>query len=90
MHHHLDPVIVAKYRKDWIFSTYEGIELKEICLMKPDAMEYWYTKWENKWHDDGGKDINNPKVPLSYVRKHGKLLYSSVGEDLEDTIPKLR
>ncbi len=33
-----------------------------------------------------GRDINNPKVPLSYVRKHGKLLYSSVGENLEDTI----
>ena len=30
-HHHLNPVIIAKYRKvDWIFATYEGIELKEI------------------------------------------------------------
>lgn len=27
-HHHLNPVIIAKYRKvDWIFATYSGIEL---------------------------------------------------------------
>jgi hypothetical protein len=88
-HHHLNPVIIGKYRKvDWIFATYEGIELKEIFRLKPAAMEYWYARWATKWRDDGNKDINNPKVPLSYVRKHGELLYSSVGEKLEDTLPR--
>jgi len=78
-HHHLNPVIINKYRKvDWIFSTYEAIELKEIYLMKPSEMEYWYQRWEKKWHDDKGKDINNPKVPLKYVKTHGKLLYSNI------------
>ena len=87
-HHHLNPVIIAKYRKiDWIFSTYEDIELKEIFLLKPDAMEYWFKKWNAKWISDGNRDINNPKVPLSYVRKHGSLLYTSVGTNLEDTLP---
>lgn len=86
-HHHLNQVIIEKYRKvDWIFCTYEAIELKEIFLLKPDAMEYWYNRWSKKWNDDGKKDLNNPKIPLSYVRKHGKLLYSSVGEKVEDTI----
>jgi hypothetical protein len=86
-HHHLNPVIIEKYRKvDWIFATYEAIELKEIFLLKPAAMEFWYQKWSTKWHASGGKHINNPKVPLSYVRNQGKLLYSSVGEALEDTI----
>jgi hypothetical protein len=88
-HHHLNPVIIAKYRKvDWIFSTYEDIELKEIYRLKPAAMEYWYQKWAAKWKADGDKDINNPKVPFSYVKKNGELLYSSVGENLEDTLPK--
>lgn len=77
-HHHLNPVIIAKYRKvDWIFATYEAIEIKEIYRLTPVAMEYWYKRWEAKWHNDGGKDINNPKVPLAYVRQHGELLYSS-------------
>jgi hypothetical protein len=90
-HHHLNPVIIEKYRKvDWIFTTYEAIELKEIYLLKPDAMDHWYQKWTAKCHADGGKDINNPKVPLSYVRKHGRLLYSSVGEKLEDTVTLIR
>lgn len=84
-HHHLNPVIIEKYRKvDWIFATYEAIELKEIYLLKPEAMEPWYKKWGEKWKRDG--DINNPKIPLSYVRERGTLLYSSIGSAIEDTI----
>ena len=87
-HHHLNPVIIEKYRKvDWIFATYEAIELKEIFLLKPEAMEYWYKRWSEKWKADGDRDINNPKVPLSYVRKHGTQIYSSVGEGIEDSLP---
>jgi hypothetical protein len=87
-HHHLNPVIIKKYRKvDWIFATYEAIELKEIFLLKRVAMQYWYKRWGAKWKADGGKDINNPKVPLAFVREHGKRLYSSVREDIKDTIP---
>ena len=75
-HHHLNPVILAKYRKvDWIFTTYEGIEMKEIFLMRPEHLEVWFSKWEKKWHADGGKDINNPKVPLDFVKTNGKQLY---------------
>ena len=74
-HHHMNPVIIAKYRKvDWIFATYEGIVLRDMYLLKPKDMEPYYTKWETKWHADGGKDINNPKVPLKYVARVGKRL----------------
>jgi hypothetical protein len=77
-HHHMNPSIIAKYRKvDWVFAVYEAIELKQIYLLDPAQMEPFYTKWEAKWHGDGGKDINNPKVPLSYVRRHGRLLYQT-------------
>jgi hypothetical protein len=38
-------------------------------------MESFYAKWEKKWHDDGGKDINNPKIPLSYVQNNGRLIF---------------
>jgi hypothetical protein len=86
-HHHLNPIIIKKYRKvDWIFATYEAIELKEIYRLTPRAMEYWFSRWEKKWHADGRRDINNPKVPLGYVREHGKLLYSRADEKLEDSI----
>jgi hypothetical protein len=39
-----------------------------------------------KLHADGGKDINNPKVPLTYVRQHGELLHSAIGEPLEKSL----
>ena len=72
-HHHMNPTIIAKYRKvDWVFAVYESTELKEIYLLTPELMEPFYAKWEAKWHADGGKDINNPKIPLTYVRRHGQ------------------
>lgn len=75
-HHHMNPVIIAKYRKvDWIFAVYEGIKLVSIFRLQPENLEPFYTKWEEKWHQDGGKDINNPKIPLAYVRENGIQLY---------------
>ena len=75
-HHHMNPTIIAKYRQvDWIFAVYEGIELKEIYRLTPKQLESYYSKWEEKWHNDGGKDINNPKIPLKYVRSNGQLVY---------------
>lgn len=75
-HHHMNPIIIEKYRKvDWIFAVYEGIELKEIYILTPSDLEYYYSSWEAKWHATGGKDINNPKIPLKYVREKGRLIY---------------
>lgn len=75
-HHHMNPTIIAKYRKvDWIFAVYKGIEIQEIFLLTPDDLEVYYKKWEDKWHNDGGKDINNPKIPLKFVRKVGRKIH---------------
>jgi hypothetical protein len=75
-HHHMNPTIIAKYRKvDWVFAVYEAIELKAIYLLKPADMETYYKRWEDKWHADGNKDINNPKIPLTYVVQSGKQIF---------------
>lgn len=75
-HHHMNPVIIEKYREvDWIFAVYQGIELKEIYLLRPADLEEFYQKWETKWHESGGNDINNPKIPLRYVREKGMQIY---------------
>ena len=87
-HHHMNPAIVAKYREvDWIFAVYRNIELISIYLMTPDDMEPYYAMWETKWKDDGGRDINNPKIPLSYVVETGKLLW---GNRPPDSTPRKR
>ena len=75
-HHHMNPTIIAKYRQvAWVFAVYQGIELLEIYRLTPDDLSPYYDKWETKWHDDGGKDINNPKIPLTFVREHGTRLF---------------
>ena len=77
-HHHMNPYIIEKYRQvDWVFAIYDGIELKEIYLLTPAQIEPYFMKWTKKWVDDGNKDINNPKIPLSFVRETGKRLYSA-------------
>ncbi|WP_300336694.1 restriction endonuclease [Accumulibacter sp.] len=77
-HHHMNPTIIAKYSKvDWIFAIYESIELKAIYLLTPPQMKVFYDRWGTKWHADGGKDINNPKIPLTYVVATGKLVYQA-------------
>lgn len=74
----MNPTIIEKYRKvDWIFAVYEGIKLLSIHQLTPADLEFYYNKWETKWYDDGGKDINNPKIPLKYVLEHGKVLYEA-------------
>lgn len=77
-HHHINPRIIDKYRQvDWIFATYRGIDLVCIYKLTPLDLEYFYVKWEEKWHGNGGKDINNPKIPLKYVIENGEILYSA-------------
>ena len=75
-HHHMNPVILSKYRQvDWLFAVYEGIELQAIYLLKPVGLEAYFSKWESKWHESGGKDINNPKIPVKFVVESGELIY---------------
>ena len=77
-HFHMNPVIIKKYREvDWIFAVYRNIEIQAIYRLTPKDLEPFYKKWDSKWHADGGKDINNPKVPLSYVVKNGELLHGA-------------
>jgi hypothetical protein len=78
-HHHMNPQIIAKYRQvDWVFAVYDGIELVEIYLLTPSQIEPYFTRWAKKWVDDGNKDINNPKIPLKFVREAGKRVYVAV------------
>lgn len=74
-HHHLNPVILKKYRKvEWIFAVYESIELKAIYKMSPADLEPYFGKWEKKWRKTR-KDINNPKIPVRFVMEHGEKMY---------------
>ena len=38
--------------------------------MTPQMLEPFYSKWEAQYIENN-KDINNPKIPLKYVRENG-------------------
>lgn len=78
-HHHMNPTILAKYRKvPWIFAIYSNITIRSVYLLMPSNLEVFYEKWEKQWHERGGKDINNPKIPVKYVIEHGQMLWSNI------------
>lgn len=77
-HHHMNPTIIAKYRQvPWVFAIYRNIALEAVYVLQPEDLEHFYTKWEKKWQDDGGRDINNPKIPVKYVIECGTLVYGA-------------
>jgi hypothetical protein len=88
-HHHINPVIIAKYRTvDWIFAIYRHIELQCVFKMTPEDLEPYFTAWEEKWEASGGRDINNPKIPLKFVMENGKLVYGTEDSVREITFKK--
>lgn len=79
--HHLNPTILSKYRQvHWLFAVYDGIELSEIYFMTADKLEPLFSAWETKWHGDGRKDINNPKISLHFVQTQGARVFPVVSE----------
>jgi hypothetical protein len=41
-------------------------------------LEPLFAAWEEKWHRDGRKDINNPKIPVIFVVQNGTLVFGAV------------
>jgi len=72
--HHLNKGTIAKFRqRRFVFAMYEGITLQEAYLVEAADMEPLFQKWELAL---GSKDhINNPKVPIDFVRSAGTVMY---------------
>jgi len=72
--HHLNAGTVAKYReRRFVFALYEGITLVEAYLVLPSDMEPVYEKWLRSLK--GRDHLNNPKIPIDYVREVGAVMY---------------
>jgi hypothetical protein len=78
--HHVNLTIINKYREVcWVFAIYEGIEMRRAYFLMPDQLEPYFAAWEEKWLETE-KDINNPKIPLTFVMEEGELVYSDQRE----------
>lgn len=73
--HHTNHDIIAKYRKvPRSFAIYEGINLKEIYVLTPAQLEPIYQHWEEQLNN-GRSHLNNPKIPVKFVRANGLKVY---------------
>lgn len=79
--HHLNTAAIARYRtRRFVFATYEGITLQEAYMVMPEDMEPVFSRWE--FTLQSRDHINNPKIPLDYVRDVGEIMY------LKDVAPQ--
>ena len=60
----------------WSFAIYEGIDLREIYVMTPEQLEPIYQHWEDQLDSDPNRThLNNPKIPVKFVREFGTRVY---------------
>lgn len=73
--HHLNAHILNKYRQvPWSFAIYNNLELESIYIMSPAMLEPYFTKWENDYINKG-KEGNNPKISVKFVKEKGLKVY---------------
>ena len=81
--HHTNLERIALFRKErWLFSAYKGISLQEVYAVSPLKLEDYFKKWEDavrkKIADDNeNAHLNNPKIPLKFVRQLGIKVFPS-------------
>jgi hypothetical protein len=75
--HTLTQANIDRYRAGylWIVAVFVQTVPESIWEITPAALEPIFTKWEDRLSGlaDAGMDpyINNPKVPMWFIEKHG-------------------
>jgi hypothetical protein len=88
-HHHLNLRILAKYRsvKAWYISIYQHIDLIEIYRLTPEDLNPIFDEWERRLIESGDLPLNNPKIPIAFVRSHGVRVWPVETEDQAQLMP---
>lgn len=79
--HHTNLERINVFRQErWLFSSYKGIILQEVYVVNPRHLETYFSKWEQSVKEKIAANIenahlNNPKIPLKYVKEVGTKVY---------------
>lgn len=89
-HHHLNLGILAKYRavRAWYIALYDGITLQHIYRLTPAELGPVFAKWEEKLQATNNAPLNNPKIPIRFVRERGTLVYPTVSAQQGELLPE--
>ena len=79
-YHHSTLELLDRFNSvPWLFSVYEGIHLQEMYVLSPGQLNEWVTKQKNnlekKIQEGKANSLNNPKIPLKYVKANGTQVY---------------
>ena len=88
-HHHLNKRILGKYRnvKVWYISLYQHIDLIEILRLTPEDLAPIFNDWEQRLNENGDVPLNDPKIPMAFVRRHGVRVWPVESEDQAQLMP---
>ncbi|MGH2560008.1 MAG: restriction endonuclease [Thermomicrobiales bacterium] len=88
-HHHLNLGILEKYRtvSAWYISLYQHIDLNEIYRLTPQELEPVFIVWEQRLFANGNAPLNNPKIPIAFVRQHGTRVWPLDDAALAELMP---
>lgn len=88
-HHHLNLRILAKYRAvhAWYIALYSGIVLEEIYRLTPAELEPIFQTWEERLRATGDAPLNNPKIPMRFIRAHATRVYPADTQPQEGLLP---
>lgn len=59
----------------WAFSLYKNTTLISIFVMHPHQLSEYFNEWRNKIRN--AVRLNNPKIPLSFVKRYGYEIYNA-------------
>lgn len=86
---HLTLEILERYTQCfWAFSVYDQTELEAIYVMPSHSLYPYFYKWDIEL--EHGRYLNNPKIPLVYVREHGIKVYDRITDMIIDPIRALQ
>lgn len=88
-HHHLNLGILDKYRRvrAWYISLYENITLIEIYRLTPEKLAPIFDKFEQRLVAGGNAPLNNPKIPMAFVRRHGTRVWPIESDEQAELMP---
>jgi len=72
--HHLNTAVIDRFMaRRFVFATYKDSTLVEAYLVESAALMPVFAKWRRSLK--GRTHLNNPKIPIDYVREVGTAMY---------------
>ncbi|BEI48662.1 hypothetical protein AWA2013_00680 [Lactiplantibacillus plantarum] len=81
--HHTTYELLDRFNSiPWLFSIYHGIQLQEMYVISPGKLDDWVKHQRENLdkREPDNKTLNNPKIPIKYVKNNGVKVYPIDGK----------